>query len=327
MKQTACAALCAFGSLYALAARAQPPGEPPRTELTDQARDHFQRGVEFYKELSFDAALAEFSRAYELQANYRVLFNLGQVQLERHDYVSALKMFRGYLDAGGDEIPAARRDQVERDIEMLRRRVAELQIKCNVPGAEVLVDGAIVAKTPLPAPLLINPGFVHVTVQKPGYVSATSAFSAVGAEQKSIDITLNEQGMNAAPQVGALETDEKLPPRSPASHINRTPFWIGLGVTGAFTIGAGVFALQAHKDNDHLDRKLDEFPGDDAAVSSARSQLKRDALITDVLTGGAVLAAGFTVYFALSARSSEEPKKLGLRPSVRARGLELFATF
>ena len=48
--------------------------------------------------------LAEFMRAYELLPNYRVLYNIGQVQLERHDYVAALHAFDDYLEQGARDV-------------------------------------------------------------------------------------------------------------------------------------------------------------------------------------------------------------------------------
>ncbi len=325
MKHVARIALAALISLQPLAAYAEAP-EGSAPEGSDQAREHFQHGVEFYKEQSFDAALAEFTRAYELQANYRVLFNIGQVQFERHDYVAALKLFRSYLDAGGDDIPAQRREQVEHDESTLRRRVAELQVKCDVPGAEITLDGVTVGKTPTTAPLLLNPGTVHVLVQKPGYVSEAQTLNVVGSEQKSLVIRLLPEVTATAPSPAAPEPS---PRPSSAQHGSRAPFWIGLGVTGALAIGAGAFAFQTHDANQGLDHELDTFPGDPDGIASARSRLKRDALVTDVLTGGALVAAGLTVYFALSSQGdSERPAALlRLRPSACAHGLELLADF
>src|ERR1700679_4128277 len=76
---------------------------------TEDARSHFTHGVELFKEADFRAALIEFQRAYDAAPNYKVLYNLGQTSLELQDYAGALKAFRGYLDGGANQIPAARR--------------------------------------------------------------------------------------------------------------------------------------------------------------------------------------------------------------------------
>ena len=51
-----------------------------------EARAHFERGVEYYTEGDFRAALVELTRAYALQPTYKMLYNLGQVAFELRDY-------------------------------------------------------------------------------------------------------------------------------------------------------------------------------------------------------------------------------------------------
>ena len=80
-----------------------------RADNTEEAKSHFQRAVDLFHEADFRAALIEFQRAYDAAPNYKVLYNLGQTAQELQDYAGALKAFRGYLDGGGREIPAARR--------------------------------------------------------------------------------------------------------------------------------------------------------------------------------------------------------------------------
>src|SRR5690349_10373833 len=75
-------------SVTAHAQEAPPP--LPAGDTNEQssaaARVHFARGVEHYDEGNFDAALAEIERAYQLEpSNYKLLYNLAQVQMERHD--------------------------------------------------------------------------------------------------------------------------------------------------------------------------------------------------------------------------------------------------
>src|SRR5690349_16550442 len=101
-----------IGSLVAVAVFGATLATPlPARADTEEAKSHFQRAVELFHEADFRAALIEFQRAYDAAPNYKVLYNLGQTSLELQDYAGALKAFRGYLDGGGREIPAARRTQ------------------------------------------------------------------------------------------------------------------------------------------------------------------------------------------------------------------------
>src|SRR5260370_20021824 len=112
--------------------------EEPAGQLDGRA--HFKRGVDFFKEGDYRAAMIEFKRAYEAAPNYKVLYNLGQTSLELQDYAGALKAFRGYLDGGGRDIAAARRAQVEVELKKLDSRVARVEIAVNLEGADVAGD-------------------------------------------------------------------------------------------------------------------------------------------------------------------------------------------
>src|SRR5882724_8259113 len=164
-------------------------GKPEGGEL-DEARTRFQRGVDLYKEGSYDAALAEFTKAYELAPNYRVLFNLAQVQSERHDYVAAVRFFEKYLSQGGADIPAERRDQVAKELSALRGRVTQLTVGVDVEGAELLVDGVSVGKLPMTEPALVSAGVRQIQVRKTGYESAARTETIAGGEAVHFDFKL-----------------------------------------------------------------------------------------------------------------------------------------
>lgn len=61
-------------------------------DAVDRARASFFQGVELYKEGSFEAALAEFQKAYATTPAYRVPYNIAQTYFDLHDYVSSAAM-------------------------------------------------------------------------------------------------------------------------------------------------------------------------------------------------------------------------------------------
>jgi hypothetical protein len=58
---------------------------------------------------------------------------------------------------------------------------AFMAVDCNVPGAEVLVDGRVVATTPVTSPLPLTEGTHHVMVRRPGFTTYETDVNAVGA--------------------------------------------------------------------------------------------------------------------------------------------------
>src|SRR5689334_17881077 len=104
------------------------------------ARTHFERGVERYSEGNYDAALAELQRSYELSPVYKLLFNLAQVQTERHDYAAAFELFTEYLRSGGSAIAPERMHDVEQELLILRQRTGEIYVDADIAGARIFVN-------------------------------------------------------------------------------------------------------------------------------------------------------------------------------------------
>ena len=59
------------------------------------------------------AGASELERAEQLAPTYKLAYNIALVQMRLGDAASALRSLRRYLDAGGAEVPAARRSEVE----------------------------------------------------------------------------------------------------------------------------------------------------------------------------------------------------------------------
>ena len=287
-----------------------------------EPRERFRRGVELYREGSYDAALAEFQKAYELAPDYRVLYNLAQVQAERHDYVAGLRLLDDYVAKGSSQIPESRMAQVESTRTRLRSRIATLWVNSPIEGAEVLVDGRIAGKLPLTTPILLNAGVHHVTLRKPGLEVAARELTIAGNETVKFEFPIaaevsRTQAPVPATTVVPAKVDVDLRVRNDPAPMSmaddtqsgeasavRTPMWLALISTAVFTGGAATFGALVSAKNDSLERELAAFPADRGRVATLNSQLKRDAALFDVFLLGATVSAGVAVYFALSAASS-----------------------
>ena len=315
--------LLAITSHSALVA-AEPAAPAIGASSTAEARERFQRGVALYREGSFDAALAEFRRAYEIAPNYRVLFNLAQVQVERHDSVAALSLFGQYLQQGGSEIDAERRAQVEHDMQALRTRVAELTVESNVAGALLSIDGVESGTLPLAGPVLVNSGVRQVTLAKPGYQSVSRSLTIAGAQPLRLVLPLQSTG--DGPDItragGRSANDAHLATGAGRSRPLSSAFWVSAIATGLCAGTAVTFGIIAENKNQKLDDELNRFPVDAQGISSARHSLKTSAAVADAFTGAAIVGAVASVYFALSSgETSEAPTK-----KARAERLQLGAS-
>jgi tetratricopeptide (TPR) repeat protein len=122
------AALVVLVALPALA-RAQAP-QPKRDEAA--ARAAYDAALYHYNLSEWDAAIAQFERAYELSRAPGLLFNIGQAQRLKGDEAAALSSYRAYLRLDANAINRA---EVEGRIAELERALAEKQRKAAAKPA------------------------------------------------------------------------------------------------------------------------------------------------------------------------------------------------
>lgn len=309
----------ALGALSSAApGYAQPSNKPasgPGQPTPSEASERFQRGVASFREGDFDAALAEFSRAYKLSPNYRLLYNLAQVQAERHDSLAALKLLAQYLAEAGNALDDERRTNVLQMIEELQRHVAELRVGCNVTDAELAVDGIVVGRIPLTEPLRVNAGSHNVRLTKEGYRSASKDISIAGGLVETLLFELDPKPKQPSLTVRTNASDA----RAPASAGMGGAFWTSVACAAAFTGAAASFGILAAHENRKLDNELQTFPTNQQSVVAERNRVKNFALLSDVFGAGAILAVSSSVYFAI--RGSEPPSSThaaSRAPQVRA---------
>lgn len=291
-------------SLPALAA----PGEGDVAENADpsvEASERFRRGVKLYKDGDFVAALVEFKRAYELEPNYRVLYNLGQTSSGLKDYAAALQAFEQYLDEGGKEIAAARRKEVEASIEELKSKVGSLTITTNVEGAEIQIDDVVVGVSPLDGPVLVNVGRRRVVATLTGHSPARRVLEVAGTDELDVELELID--LEAAEGAAPTPTPTPKPPTPPADSGPPVAGIIALTVTGASAVVTGILGGLALSAQGDLDDALAAFPGDPVAIQDAQSKTSTFATATDVMIGvTSALAVTTVVLFIVDPGSGTE---------------------
>jgi hypothetical protein len=207
-----------------------------------------------------------------------------------------------------------------------------LQIRANVAGATVSLDGANVGATG-PQPLAIpdvSPGHHEVSVEKSGYTTTTQEFTLAAGQSLPLSLSLSSMSVD----VGNPAAVEDTPPvivRRP-SHEGpegapvdtgatwaRAGFWIAVVGTAGAVAGGLFFAKQVEQVNSDLDQYrrvpcttsptgLCDTHGDvkpprtsmeNSRVSQLTDQGNTDQKLEEVLLGGAIvgaIAGGFFLY-------------------------------
>jgi len=263
-------------------------------DAVERARAYYDRGLQLFAEESYDAALFEFERAYELAPSFKILYNMGRIQRQQNNYAAAIRSYERYLREGGPSIPADRRAEVEKELTVLRPRVAEITVKVNVDDADVYADdipvctatieSTCVGRSPLRAPILVNGGRHKITASKKGYVTGTSIISVVGADKLEVKLDL-------------VSLDRPVTMPNPW----KVPTLIGWSVTGAFLIGAGVTGFLALKAQDDQDATLARQGATRQELDDARDKTVTLGGVTDALFIGSAVAATVSTYFTVRA--------------------------
>lgn len=302
--------LTRFGLSLVLPALLLATPAPARADDASDAEQHFKRGLKLFDEGDFKLALVEFERSYELSPNFRVLYNIGEVQFQLNRYADAYRTLGKYLEVGGDRVLPNRKAEVDRDLESLKIRTAHLRVNVDVAEAEILVDGERIGRAPLAQSELVDAGPHRVAVQKAGFVSATESISLVGGDDKTLTLHL-------APIPVAKEEPRPVIVRE-SSGLG--PVWVGWGLTAALAVATvGSVALWQGADG-----KLEDLKKTQSSSGERASQARTvDTLQTVSLIAGAatLVTAGVSLYLTLRPRGRTTALTIG--PG----RLDLHATF
>ena len=288
-------ALALLSALSLLAPSASAQQAPP-TQSSAETKLHFQRAVKLYSEEDYRGALVEFKRAYELSNNYVILYNLGQTQFQLRDYASALSAFEKYLANGGSQIATARRQEVEKDLDDLRGRVARITIEVSVAGANVSVDDVVIGKSPLPGPVTVSTGARKLSATKEGLPSVTRTIEIAGGDKATVKLDFPVPASAPAPSLP--KSEQPAPPDgvSPLAFVGFGVAVVGVGVGATF----GILALGTKSDLDA--RCPDRVCPTDAQGTG--DTLSTQATLSTIGIGVGILGAAVGTYFLLTGGAS-----------------------
>jgi tetratricopeptide (TPR) repeat protein len=255
------------------------PAAASEEERVLEARRHFDQGMAFFERENYEAALAELGRAYTALGDDPkravILFNIAQCHERLFRYDAALEYYRRYLDEAGDA--AEDRAEVEGTIRTLDALLATIEIKTNVPNAEVWIDERRIA---LPPGVIRIPGGRHVLeLRAPGFVPARRELAVPARGSETVLMLLDE-------------VREGLDP---------VYFWSSAAATGvALGVGAlfGARALAARSD---VDARSEDSREQYTVTAADQRDIRDLALAADLSYGVAlVFGAGATILYFLT---------------------------
>lgn len=278
------------------------------SDKVQQAFGHFSRGVELYDEKDFRSAYYEFRRAYDIAPHFRVLYNIALCEAQMRDYARAVRSFELYLQQGASAVPVERQTLVRDEIAKAMQRVAFLEVRTDVVGAEISIDDEVVGKSPLNKPILVNIGQRKVSAVQRGGVPVVQPVELAGGDRRSVDLVVPKPSLIVVAGAQSAEEEKAAQKKAEAEQRLRLQRIIISGsVAGALALSAAITGGLALKARSDRDDEIGKIPGDAKAIDDANSRMRNLAIVTDVLLGAAVVSGAVTLYFGLTHR----PKKAG----------------
>jgi hypothetical protein len=255
-----------------------------------EAKALFNEAVRKFKDQQYEAAVALFRRANEVNPTWKLLYNIGQCEATLRHYALALDAFEKYLEGGGAEITAERRAEIDNELKRLRALVGFLEVK-GEPGDTVLIDGRDAGELPAASTIRLSVGKADVAVRRAGRTVLQQGIEINGGETTSIAAPADDKpspAPAAAPAAG-----EPRPAASPAKAEEqpRVWTWVAVGVGGAAAVAGAVTGGLALAKRSDIDKQC----SGNVCPSSARSEEDEAftlAVATDALIGVAVLGIG-----------------------------------
>jgi len=281
---------------------------------TDKARQLHIEGDDLYKQGDYARARVAYVAAWALKKNWQLAGSLGDCEVKLSFYRDAAEHLAYFLRSSPTQPPSADAVKLYKEAQA---NVARLDLSVDLPGADVVMDGKFVGKSPLIDPLFVEPGPHTVEVR-------------LGEKLKSLRVDLIK-GVPHPMSVALAGSGEASGPKLP---ILLGGAALGLGALGA---GIGLMVASGGKGTE-ADTLLTQMKQAKIVctqppvagscqdiVSLRQSHDTLHNVAVPLLTGG-VLATAVTLSYALWPRGSGPPKTTGLRvlPVVGAEGAGLW---
>jgi hypothetical protein len=206
------------------------------------AHEHFDRGMAASNDQRFAEAVTEFERAYALWPDYRVLYNIGKVRATLGRSAESVAAFEGYLEKGGAELSDERKQEVRDAMAAQLAHVGALDVRVSADGAEVRVDGKLLGRSPLAAPVRLTEGKHTVEAILPGRPSQLREVELPGASKLAIDLAFPTPPVALSPAAAPVVVGNAASPDP-----RRKWRLVGFGVAGAGAVAAVAGAIVAYR--------------------------------------------------------------------------------
>lgn len=271
-----------------------------KAEQQEQALSTFRDGNVLFEQSKYGPALARYREALTQWDHPAIRFNAAVALINLDQPLEAWEHLEAALRFGDAPFDAETYKQAQLYRRLLAGQVAELEVRCDEPGAEVLLDGAKLFTGPGASHQRLKPGPHQLVAQKPGFVTETTAL----------------QLAPGAPHTETLALHVFVP--RPVTLVRRFPVWLPWTVLGggvAVALVSAPFFASSQTAWSAFDADLARFcPAgckqadlpQSVLTTRTQGQALNGAAVGLLVVGGALTATG-VVLLSLNSPHPEEP--------------------
>lgn len=291
---------------FAAAFVAMSLGTAAHADDTARAKELYDMGNKLYDEQKWAEAEAAYQSAWNLRKSFDLAGNLGDVEMQLGQFRDAAE----HLSYAYDEFPTGGKPEVRealaKRIEEARQQVGVLNIKTNVVGARLYIDGNLIGQAPLERGLFVDIGQRVIEARMDGHNDVLRTIDVAKGSTQDVELQLVAKVASTA---------------SPGNAKRIAIIAVGAGLAAAgMGTGIGFWAAASGKTTDADGLRANLNPGDcpgtaadiSAKCTSLRSTLQDHDTYFNVGTGmfvtGLLLGAGTVVY---AVTSKKKPSTVG----------------
>jgi tetratricopeptide (TPR) repeat protein len=287
LKSFGCIIILATLLAFEREAASQPilPGE----EAAKLADAYFLRGKALLKEGNVKEAYKQYKAAWDLKKSYDIAANLGNVEYELGMPRDAAEHLSFSVRNAAVTVTQDRLDKIKKLLDQSKMLVGAVAVQVNLVGADILVDGELVGRSPLSDELYVDPGPRTIEARLPGHEPAKQTVDCARASLQTISLTLKpievlpDTGDARPPGTGAPTPGGKVPQRSVI------PVRIGIGVAAAgaaLGLTSVIISSVRSADADSLHAELAGEPPNTSACNQGMLQGSCDKLKSAYVDAG-----------------------------------------
>jgi hypothetical protein len=218
-----------------------------------QAREIFLQANELALGRFFATATSRYRDAIALWPHPAFYYNLALAQMSLDDPVSAHGSLERALEHGAEPLGPDKHSEARQYRDLLGSQLARVAIRCDVPGAQVSLDGTPIFVGPGAYEGIMRPGGYHIEASKAGHIADTRQIMLGAGRESRYELVLQRE-----------DTER------------RYGTWVPWALTGAgmaMVAAGGVFHWQAAGDFDAYDARFADLCGQ----GCTRAELADDA--------------------------------------------------